>query len=262
MTGLPASPRAWLGGIPVDGVTRQEALELLEGLVARGRGGVVFTPNVDHVVLAQDDERFREAYAAADLSLVDGMPVLWGCRVLGWGVPEKISGSDLVRPLASLAAARGWRVFLLGAREGVAERAADILRAENPALQIVATASPRVEMERPASERDGLRQDIQATRPDLLLVALGSPKGELFAHESREGLRPTVIVGVGAGLDFLVGAVRRAPGWMSASGLEWVYRLLQEPRRLWRRYLVRGPRFLPILLRAAFRSRTRTTRPA
>jgi N-acetylglucosaminyldiphosphoundecaprenol N-acetyl-beta-D-mannosaminyltransferase len=257
-----ARRRAWLGGIPVDGVSRQQALAQMAGLVERGRGGVVFTPNVDHVVLAQDDGRFREAYAAADLSLVDGMPVLWGCRVLGFHVPEKISGSDLVRPLAALAAARGWRVFLLGAGEGVAKRAADILREENPGLQIVGTASPRVDLEGPASERDELRQDIRATRPDLLLVALGSPKGELFAHESRGALRPTVVVGVGAGLDFLVGAVRRAPRWMSASGLEWAYRLLQEPRRLWRRYLVRGPRFLPILLRAALGSRTRTTRPA
>lgn len=260
--GPPASRRAWLGRIPVDGFSRPEALEQVVQLVARGRGGLVFTPNVDHVVLAEDDRRFREAYAAADLALVDGMPVLWGCRLLGFPVPEKISGSDLVRPLASLATPRGWRVFLLGAGEGVASRAADLLREENPGLQIVGAASPRVDLSRPAAEREGLRQDIRATRPNLLLVALGSPKGELFAHECRAALRDTVIIGVGAGLDFLVGTAKRAPGWMSASGLEWAYRLFREPRRLWRRYLVRGPRFLPILLRTALGSRTETARPA
>lgn len=257
--GAPGKRRVWLGGVPVDGVTRPEALEHLDRLVSRGRGGVVFTPNVDHVVLAEHDRRFREAYATADLSLVDGMPVLWACRLLGHPVPEKISGSDLVRPLASLAAARGWRVFLLGAGERVADRAAGILREENPGLQVVGTASPRVDLAAPASERDELREAVRATRPDLLLLALGSPKGEVFAHECREALGATVIVGVGAGLDFLVGTARRAPRWMSASGLEWTYRLAREPRRLWRRYLLRGPRFLPIVLRAAVDSRADTT---
>jgi N-acetylglucosaminyldiphosphoundecaprenol N-acetyl-beta-D-mannosaminyltransferase len=245
--------RVWMGEVPVDAVSRDEALGRVAALVEACQGGVVFTPNVDHVVLAERDPRFREAYAAVDLSLVDGMPVLWGCRLLGFRVPEKISGSDLVRPLASLAAERGWGVFLLGAGPGVVDRAAEILVAENPGLRVVGTACPEVDMGRPAAERDALREEIRAARPDLLLLALGSPKGETFAHECREEIRPAVIVGVGAGLDFLVGTARRAPAWMSATGLEWFFRLLQEPRRLWRRYLVRGPRFVPILLRTATR---------
>jgi N-acetylglucosaminyldiphosphoundecaprenol N-acetyl-beta-D-mannosaminyltransferase len=250
----PAARRIWLGSVPVDGVTRGEALARLAALVEAGEGGVVFTPNVDHVVLAGEDRRFREAYAACSLSLVDGMPVLWACRLAGLHVPEKLSGSDLVRPVASLASARGWRVYLLGGGAGVAERAADLLRKENPDLEIAGTASPLVDLSLPASRRQAIVDAIRATRPDVVLVALGSPKGEIFADEAREALRPAVIVCVGAGLDFLVGAVRRAPRWMSASGLEWTYRLLQEPRRLWRRYLVRGPRFLPILVRSAMGS--------
>jgi N-acetylglucosaminyldiphosphoundecaprenol N-acetyl-beta-D-mannosaminyltransferase len=173
----------------------------------------VFTPNVDHVLLADEDPRFRAAYEAASLSVVDGMPVLWALRLAGHPVPEKVSGSDLVRPAAGRAADEGWRMFLLGGRPGVAREAAARLRAERPALEIVGAESPMM-------------------------------------HEARDELQSAVIVGIGAGLDFLVGTARRAPPWMSSAGLEWLYRHVHEATRLWRRYLVRGPRFLRYLVGA------------
>ncbi len=255
-----AGERPRLGRLPVDLVTRDQALERIADLVREGRGGTVFTPNVDHVLLAEQDARFRAAYEAASLSLVDGMPVLWALRLAGHPIPGKISGSDLVRPLAARAADEGWRLFLVGGAPGVGERVAGLLRAEHSALTIVGVQSPLVDMDGPVDARRGLRVRIRQARPDLVLVALGSPKGELWADEAREELRPAVVVAVGAALDFLAGRARRAPAWISDIGLEWLFRLAHEPTRLWRRYLVRGPRFLPFLLQA--RRLRRNSRPA
>jgi N-acetylglucosaminyldiphosphoundecaprenol N-acetyl-beta-D-mannosaminyltransferase len=241
--------RHWIGHVPVDALTRVQALARIAELVAARAGGTVFTPNVDHVVLAEDDVAFRTAYAATRLSLVDGMPVLWACRALGQPVPEKISGADLVAPLLAMAAERGWRVFLLGSTPEVLARVDALMRVRCPNLQLVGNASPDVDMRAPAETRRPVWECVAAARPDLVLIALGSPKGELWAHEARDVLRPAVLLGIGAALDFLTGAARRAPGWVSRLGLEWLYRLLHEPRRLWRRYLVRDPRFVLIFLR-------------
>lgn len=246
---LRARRRPRLGRVPVDPVTRAQALERIATLVEAGQGGTVFTPNVDHVVLVEEDARFRDAYDACSLSLVDGTPVLWASRALGLGVPEKVSGSDLIVPLAESAAARGWRVFCVGSAPAVLDEATRRLVARFPALQVVGHESPRVDMTADVAERRPTWERVRAARPQLVLVALGSPKGELWAHEARAALAPAVIVGVGAGLDFIAGVARRAPAWVSRIGLEWLYRLLHEPRRLWRRYLVRDPRFALIFAR-------------
>lgn len=242
--------RSFVGRVPVDLLTRDQALARIAELVAEGGGGTVFTPNVDHVVLAEEDSAFREAYAATRLSLVDGMPVLWATRLLGCPAPEKVSGSDLVRPLVRRAAEAGWRIFFLGGAPGVAERAAALLSAEHPGLRIAGVDSPAVDMSAPAATRFAVLDLVRQAHADLVLVALGSPKGELWAAEAREALAPAVLVGVGAALDFLTGQQRRAPRWMSNVGLEWLFRLAHDPRRLAGRYLLRGPRFVPILLRS------------
>lgn len=238
-----------LGHVPIDPLCAEEALDRIAGLVAAGDGGSVFTPNVDHVLLAEDDPAFRDAYAAASLSLVDGMPVLWAARLLGCPVPEKLSGSDLVLPLARRAALEGWRVYLFGAGPGVAERVAALLLQRFPSLQLAGFDSPQVDISAAPASRLAATLAIRDARPQLVLVALGSPKGELWASEARSTLAPAVLVSVGAALDFLVGAQRRAPAWVSSAGLEWLYRLAGNPRRLAGRYLVRGPRFGPLVLR-------------
>lgn len=258
-----ARDRVWLGPVPVDAVDLPGALERIAGLVEAREGGAVYTPNVDHLLSAQDDAQFREAYAAVDLALVDGTPVVWLCRLLGVPVREKVSGSDLVRPLMQISARRGFRVQMLGAGPGVAARAAAILGAEAPGLRVVGTSSPRIDMAQPPESRAAVREELVRLQPDLVLVALGAPKAEKFSHECRQRMPAPVpvFVCVGAGLDFVAGAVRRAPRWMSRAGLEWLYRLVQEPRRLWRRYLVRGPRALP-LFAALLLTRARLRRAA
>lgn len=236
--------RVTIGELPVDVVDLEGALDEIERLLRAGQGGTVFTPNVDHVVLGEQNLRFRAAYTAASLSLVDGMPVLWASRLLGWPLPCKISGSDLVRPLLARAAKNGHRVYFLGGDPGVAALAKSTLERELPGLQIVGIDDPRIDVDHVSEE---MLQRIRDAKPDLVLVALGAPKQELFSHEQREALKPAVLIGIGASLDFIAGVRQRAPAWISSVGLEWLYRLGQEPRRLAGRYLLRDPQFLWIV---------------
>lgn len=240
--------RVHIGTIAVDRLTFDEALIRLQGLVERGQGGRVFTPNVDHVVIAEDDLGFREAYAAADLVLADGMPIVWASRVLGKPLPEKISGSDLVMPLMERAAQRGWRVYLLGGSPGVAEQARHLMEARITGLSIVGTSSPAID----TTSRSGyeeITRDISDAEADIVLVALGAPKQEVFIQQICRDLTQVVFLGVGGSLDFIAGVQKRAPRWMSENGLEWLFRLTHDPKRLWKRYLVRDPRFIVVLWR-------------
>jgi len=239
-----------IGRIWVDAVTFDEALEAIVDLVRRGQGGSVFTPNVDHVVTAEDDADFRAAYDAAGLSLADGKPILWAASLLGTPVPEKVSGSDLIEPLLHLAGRSGWRVFLLGGAPGVADAAAERARRDFR-VQVVGTAAPFIRLDGTARDIEQGIEEVVAARPDLVLVAMGAPKQERWIHHNRERLGAAVGVGVGASLDFVIGRIPRAPQWISNAGLEWFYRLVREPRRLAHRYLVKDPRFLAILARTA-----------
>jgi N-acetylglucosaminyldiphosphoundecaprenol N-acetyl-beta-D-mannosaminyltransferase len=243
--------RIWIGQVPIDKVDLRQTLGAIGDLIQARLGGTVFTPNVDHIVLAERDPRFRKAYQGASLSLVDGTPVMWAARLLGRPLPEKVSGSDLVIPLMERAAERGWRVFFLGGAPGAGETAKLRLTDSFPALQIVGVDASRIDLGSDAEERRALARRVAATSPDLVLVALGAPKQEILCDEIREILSPAVLVCVGAGIDFVAGAARRAPPWMSRWGVEWLYRLAQEPRRLAGRYLLRDPQFVGILLRQA-----------
>jgi N-acetylglucosaminyldiphosphoundecaprenol N-acetyl-beta-D-mannosaminyltransferase len=236
-----------LGKVPVDCVTFGEALDAVEHLVAARKGGYVFTPNIDHVVTVEDDAEFAQAYARADLSLADGMPLVWASKVLGSPLPERVAGSDLVGPLLERAGQRGWRVYFLGAGPGVAQRAAEIAR-ERWGTNVVGTDAPMVTLTDTA-QVDAIAQQLAEAKPDLVLMAFGAPKQELLIARIADRVRPAVLLGIGASLDFIAGTVKRAPLLMRKTGLEWLYRLAQEPRRLWRRYLVNDPRFLVILLK-------------
>lgn len=231
--------RVRLGRLHADALTLGEALEVVAALVEAGEGGYVVTPNVDHVVLAERNARLRAAYAGASLSLVDGTPLLWLSALLRYPLPEKVSGADLVEPLMARAAIEGWRVYLLGARPGVGLVARARLIAQHPGLQVVGVDAPAQGFERNPRELGAVLARLRAAHPHLVLFALGCPKQELLMHAWREAMAPAVGLGIGAALDFVAGTVRRAPRWVSRVGLEWAYRLAQEPRRLAHRYLVR-----------------------
>jgi len=253
----PAAPatRLRIGEIPIDVVTFAGALDGIEAMVLAGNGGAVFTPNVDHVVKAERDPAFRAAYAAADLSLVDGTPLVWASRLLGRPLPGKISGSDLVVPLARRAATRGWRIYLLGGAPGDAERAAEVLTRVHGSA-VAGVDAPQLDLGPGGAERcRAAAGRARRSGAELVLVALGAPKQELFIHRHRGDLAPAVAVGVGASLAFLAGTARRAPAWVSRAGLEWLHRLASDPARLWRRYLVEDVAFLPVLARTWRRER-------
>lgn len=238
--------RIRVGALEVDALDRQGAFDAIVRLVREGRGGMVFTPNVDHIVQAEHDPAFREAYGRAALSLVDGVPVMWAARWLGTPLPEKLSGSDLFEPLMQRAAAENLRVALMGGGPGVVELAAKNLKQRIPNLQIVETSAPRIGLTATDEERECVERLAKA-KADLIFVCLGAPKQELFSDRNRQQLAPAVLIGFGAVVDFAAGTVPRAPAWMSRSGLEWAYRLGREPRRLAKRYLLRDPEFFKIV---------------
>lgn len=236
------------GRIHADEIGFAEAIDEIVRL-ARGKGGTVVTPNVDHVVLAEDDDALVAAYRDASLSLVDGKPLVWLSRLMGLPLPAKISGSDLAVPLLARAAAEGLPVFFLGAQEGVGRRAADLMRLRFPHLQVAGVLSPPLHFEKDVVENLKVTATIKASGAAIVLVALGAPKQELWMHRVRDDLAPAVLLGVGGTLDFLAGKVRRAPRVVSEIGLEWAWRLLQEPRRMAHRYLVRDRAIFGIALR-------------
>jgi len=243
----PSSERIRVGALELDALSKAEALDAIVRLVREGRGGTVFTPNVDHIVQAEHSQAFREAYSRTALSLVDGTPVLWAARLLGTPLPEKLSGSDLFEPLLERARVEKLRIALLGGGPGVAELAASNLRERLPGLQIVDTLSPRLALSATEEEHSAV-QRLQQAKADLIFVCLGAPKQELFSDRNREALAPAVLVGFGAAVDFAAGTVPRAPAWVSRAGLEWAFRLGREPRRLAARYLLRDPEFLKIVV--------------
>lgn len=238
-----------LGTIHADYITMSEAIEAIIALAESGQGGFVVTPNVDHVVLAEKNPGIQAAYADASLSLVDGMPLVWASKLAGFPLPGKISGSDLVRPLLRRAAEKNLRVFFLGAAPGVGAKAAERLVADMPGLNIVGTYAPPLGFEHDRSAENVTLARVASARADIVLVALGCPKQELLMHRwYKQGVK-AVMLGVGASLDFIAGNVKRAPRWMSAMGLEWVYRITQDPKRLVRRYLIQDMAILGILMK-------------
>ena len=222
-------------GVPFDNVTTADTLDLISKMVASRQPHYLVTANVDFVVQALGDLELRRILFDAHLVVADGMPLVWASRWLGNPLPERVTGSGMTPLLLAQAAARGWRVFFLGGSEQSVARAAANTRAKHPNLQLVGAYSPPfkplIEME----HEDILRR-LREARPDLLLVAFGCPKQEKWLNMNFRAAGVPVAIGVGATIDFLAGTMKRAPAWMQKTGLEWIFRLLQEPRRLFRRY--------------------------
>jgi N-acetylglucosaminyldiphosphoundecaprenol N-acetyl-beta-D-mannosaminyltransferase len=237
-----------IGEAWIDVLTFAEALQRIAELVRAGRGGGVYTPNVDHIVTLDRNPKFRDVYSRAALSLADGVPVIWASRLLRPVLPEKISGSDIVLPVAKLAGREGWRVYLLGGTSGAAKLAAERLRAEC-GTNVVGTDDSIIRIGDRSEEQQAIVRRIREARPDIVLVGLGAPKQEFWIDEHAGDLGSAVALGIGATIDFVAGTMRRSPAWMSRVGLEWAYRLGQEPKLLWRRYLIEDPKFLAIVLR-------------
>ena len=233
-------------GVCIDDVTMDETLARIVAFIAQGTPHQITTVNPEFVVEAQRNAPFRVVLEGCDLALPDGVGLLWAARVLGRPLRERVAGSDLLPELARLSARRGYRLYLLGAAPGVAERAAAVLTADNPSLQVVGTYAGSPSME----EEDTIVAMVRAAAPDLLFVAYGAPRQDLWIHRNLERLGVPVCMGVGGSLDFVAGVAVRAPRWARRWGLEWLHRLVQEPWR-WRRMLSL-PHYAGLVLRARY----------
>jgi N-acetylglucosaminyldiphosphoundecaprenol N-acetyl-beta-D-mannosaminyltransferase len=244
-----------IGDVLVHDIVAREADDVIASWLEENRPGgrYVCTPNVDYVVRARRDRAFRDAINGADLRLPDGMWIVYASRIAGRPIRMTVTGRLLVPRLATICRVRGLTVGLMGAGPGVAARAAEKLITANPGLQIRHTISPPMGFTVGSPDDAEIVRAIAADPPSILFVALGAPKQELWMQAHREELASTVLVGVGAGLDILAGRFRAAPRWMTTIGLEWLFRLAQEPRRLARRYLVDDPWILWWAVRVRFR---------
>jgi N-acetylglucosaminyldiphosphoundecaprenol N-acetyl-beta-D-mannosaminyltransferase len=251
--------RVELFGVPIDSLRMEEAVAQIQAWIAdpAPRCRFVVTPNVDHIVMLQHHAGLIEAYRDAGMILADGIPVLWSSRLLGQPLPERVAGSDLVPELLTTAKSdQPLSVYLLGAAPGVADRAAQNIRRRWPAVEVVGAYSPPLGFDRSATECDAILARVAAAAPDVLIVGLGAPKQELWVHKYRERLSAKVALCVGATIDFLAGERRRAPLWMQDAGLEWLYRVASEPRRLAARYARDAIIFPRLLAREWWRLRS------
>ena len=227
-------------GTPIDDVNMAEALDRIDDFITVGRrcgkGHQIATINADFVAKSLQDAELRRILQEADMATADGMPLVWGARRLGVPIAGRVAGADMVPALAKRAAEKGHSIYFLGAAPGVAKQAAKILKKRYPKLKIAGIASPS----RSAVDAGdpSIVAACKAANPDILLVAFGNPKQEKWIYSHAEELAIPVMMGVGGTFDFIAKVTKRAPTWMQQAGLEWLYRLVHEPRRLWKRYVV------------------------
>jgi exopolysaccharide biosynthesis WecB/TagA/CpsF family protein len=233
-------------GVKVGVLSSQAALEGIKELLAKGGAHSLFFVNAHTLNLAYEDPEYRAALNSADLVLNDGIGVEIAARLFGVRFPENLVGTDFIPKLCTLARDRNLSLYLLGSKPGVAEMAATKLQRSFPGIDVVGTHHGYFSKE----EEDEVIRAIQEASPDVLLVGFGNPLQEKWIALHRGLLRVPLSLGVGAFIDFVAGRVRRAPCWAQRARMEWVFRLVLEPRRLWRRYIQGNPKFLWRVLRA------------
>lgn len=234
-----ASKRIRLLGVEVDLLTMHDLHHTIHEAIARRERWVIPNHNLHSIYVYHHDPRMAELYARARYIHIDGMSVVFAARLLGYDVSgrHRVTYVDWIRPLAREAAAHGWRIFYLGSKPGVAARASVLLRREEPALQI-RTRHGYFDSRPGSAESAAVLREIAAFRPHILMVGMGMPRQEIWVLEHLAQLEANVILTAGACMDYVAGVVPTPPRWMGRLGLEWLYRLKSEPRRLWRRYLV------------------------
>ena len=245
MTSPGKASKVEIHGVRFDNVTRTETLAWMESMISIGGAHMICTPNADHVVRAQRDSEFRGIINQADLVVPDGMGVIYASRILGTPLKQNVGGRLLLPGMAERSATKGYRLFLLGGSDrAIAAAAARQLTTMYPGARIVGLYSPPFMPEFNEVETAHMLDAIHGAQPDVLFVCLGAPKQEKWIARNLHRLNVPVSIGVGAALDILAGVVRRPPGWMTSIGMEWLYRMAQDPRRLGRRYLIDDPIFL------------------
>jgi N-acetylglucosaminyldiphosphoundecaprenol N-acetyl-beta-D-mannosaminyltransferase len=241
-------------GVEVSAIDMAQALAVIDDWIATGARQYVCVTGVHGVMESRRDPALRQIHNQAGLVTPDGMPLVWLARRAGFAHVTRVYGPDLMLACCEASVARGYRHFFYGGAPGVADRLRERLTARFPGLQAVGTYSPPFRTEK-TSEDAAVLDRINAAAPDIVWVGLSTPKQELWMDLHRCRLSAPVLIGVGAAFDFHAGIKRQAPRWMQRSGLEWLFRLTQEPRRLWRRYSYNNTRFLLDLILHRLRRR-------
>lgn len=240
---LKTLPTVQLKGATLHAITEAECGEVVMDELAAGRGGWIITMNLDHLRRFTRDETYRPLCARATLHVADGMPLIWASRFKGSALPERVTGSNLILSLSQLAADNGRSIFLLGGQPGTAQTAANTLQERIPNLRVAGTYCPEIGFENHPDRMHAVIEAVVAAQPDIVYIALGSPKQDILIERLRQKHPSAWWLGVGISFSFLAGEVSRAPQWMQTAGLEWLHRLSQEPRRLASRYLIQGMPF-------------------
>lgn len=245
--------------MPIRKVDEAGCVDAIMHCLSNEEGGWVITSNIDILQRYVRDQNFRQLAARSSMTVADGMPLIWASIVQGNRLPQRVAGSNLITSLCTACARDGRSVFLLGGDPGTAVAAADVLQRRCPGLPVAGTFFPEFGFERDAAQLQAMRVALESAQPDVVFVALGSPKQEVLIGQLRDAFPATWWIGVGISFSFLAGRVSRAPRWMQQSGLEWLHRLCQDPQRLAKRYLVVGIPFTLYLLFDAARVRVKKT---
>ena len=222
----------------------EDTLKAIEKFIANGRKSQVCVTNAYSLVLMQKDKELKDITNSARLVVADGKPLAWISKLYGEPIPERVAGPDLFYEFSKRSAKKRYKLFFLGSNSATLKKMVENLRKIFPSLQIAGAYSPPFKKQFSERENEKIVSLINKVKPDVLFVGLGAPKQERWIWEHKDELQVPVSVGVGAAFDFVAGTVKRAPRWMQKWGLEWLFRVCQEPRRLWRRYLISNSIFL------------------
>lgn len=254
---FPHTERVALMGLDFTAFSERETIEHILGAIAEGRGGWVCPVNLDVLRQWRASAQVRELVSNADLVVADGMPLIWAGGLQGSPLPERVAGSTLIRTLSAAAGSAEASIFLLGGNPGTADAAVDCLKEGHPNVRVAGTLCPPYGFETDPAWMDRIERSLCDAAPDIVYVGLGFPKQERLIVALRKRLPHTWFVSCGISFSFLAGEVQRAPVMVQRLGLEWLHRLIQEPKRLFRRYLVEGIPFLFELLLSALIARAR-----
>jgi len=233
----------------VNNVNMEETLKAIDEMISSNNKSYVVAINVDVVMKIENDPYLKEITDNADMVLVDGKPLVWISKWHKRPVKEKISGSDLVPLLCERAAKKNHSIFIIGGKDGIADRAKENLQRKYSNINIVGTYAPPFGFEKDEIELERINNMISEVHPDILIACFGCPKQEKWIYENYQKYDAKVSVCAGATVDFLAGNVKRAPKWMSNHGLEWFYRFLQEPKRMFKRYFVDDFRIIELIIK-------------
>jgi N-acetylglucosaminyldiphosphoundecaprenol N-acetyl-beta-D-mannosaminyltransferase len=234
-------------GVYVNAITMADALQAVDSWICSRNPHYICVTPAHSVMECYDHQPLREIFNHSGLTTPDGMAIVWLLRAKGFRFVERVYGPDLMRAVCRQGIEKGYRHFFYGGAPGVGEKLAGMLPKQFPGLQVVGVESPPFR-KLTAEEVEAEQARIRDERPDIIWVGIGSPRQEIWMSENIDRLKVPVLVGVGAAFDFLSGNKRQAPGWVQRNGLEWFYRLVSEPRRLWRRYLLGYPRFVVLVV--------------